>query len=160
MTNRAASEVVAVAWLLGVAGLTADADHVGVTLPERDPATGLFPWADTGFVHFIAVVGGSPEMYVPKRQPVVQVDFWAVNPDSGQPPWGKARELAEVVIADTYRTAGRLGGQRDVSALMPAGYAGAYVQAAWPVSEPRRLPNDAGSFARLTLDLSLSWVEL
>jgi len=161
VTNHASSEVVAVAWLLGVPGITADANHVGVTLPGRDPATGTWPWADTGFVQLVTAVGGTPGMYVPERNPVVQLDFWAVNLDSGLPPWGKARQLAELVVADTYNTAGNpTAGARDVSALMPDGYAGAYVQSVYPQTEPRRVPNDSGSFARLTMDLELAWVEL
>jgi hypothetical protein len=160
VTNRAASEVVAIAWLLGVPGLTADADHIGVTVPQRDPATSLYPWADTGFVQMVGVIGGTPGMYVPSRQPVVSLNLWAVNPDSGLPPWGRARELGELIVADTYRTTGREGGGRDVSALMPAGYAGAYVQAAWVVSEPRRVPGDAGAYARLSMDMAFAWVEL
>lgn len=155
MTIRASSEVVAVAWLLGVAGITADANHVGVTLPGRDPTSGTWPWADTGFVQMVAVVGGTPGMYVEERNPVVQLDLWAVNADSGLPAWGKARALAELVIADTYPA-----GNRDVSLKMPAGYAGAYVQSAYPTTEPRRVPGDAGSFARLTLDVSLAWVQI
>jgi hypothetical protein len=161
MANRATSEVVAIAWLLGVSGITADADHVGVTLPGRDDVTGRLPWEDTGFVQFVAVVGGTPGMYVPERTPVIQLDFWAANLDSGFPPWGKARELAELILADTYDTSGSPGfGNRDVSTLMPDGYNGAYVQSVWPMSEPRRVPNDAGSYARLTMDVSLAWVEL
>lgn len=158
MTNRATSETVAIAWLLGVTGLTADSNHIGIVLPDRSHNTGTWAWADTGFVQFIAVIGGTPGMYVADRNPVVQVDFWAVNPDSGLPPWGKARDLAELVIADTYEASGF--GARDVSSLMPSGYAGAAVRNAYPTTEPRKVPGDAGSFARLTLDLALTWVEL
>lgn len=154
MTNRATSEIVAVAWLLGVTGLTADADHVGTMLPARDPVLG-WKWADSGFVQMVAVTGGTPGLHVQQREPVIQIDFWAVNADSGRPPWGKARELAELVIADTYPA-----GNRNVSALMPDDYQGAYVQSAYPVTEPRRVPGDGGSFARLTMDLTLVWVGL
>lgn len=161
MTVHATSEIVAVAWLLGVTGITANASHVGVTVPERDPSTGLWPWEDTGFIQMVAIVGGQPGTHVPHREAVVQVDTWAVNADSGLPPWGKARELAELIIADTYNTAANGDwGNRDVSALMPAGYRGAYVQAARVVSEPRKVPNDPGAFARYTMDLALAWVEL
>lgn len=161
MTIRATSEIVAVAWLLGVGGITADADHVGVTLPGRNEATDTWPWQDTGFVQMVAIVGGTPGVHVPSRQAVVQIDTWAVAADSGLPPWGMARELAELIIADTYDTAGNSGwGNRDVSSLMPDGYGGAYVQAAWPLTEPRKVPNDPGAFARYTMDLSLVWVQL
>lgn len=160
MTIHATSEIVAVAWLLGVGGITADANHVGVTIPERDPTTG-WAWEDTGFIQMVGVVGGSPGAHVPQRQAVVQIDTWAVNADSGLPPWGKARELAELIIADTYNTAANGDfGNRDVSALMPSGYHGAYVQSVWPLTEPRKVPNDPGAFARYTFELSLVWVEL
>lgn len=151
MTNLATSEVVAIAWLKGVPGLVAE--NVGMTLPED-----VDTWRDSGFVQFVAIVGGSPHMYVPQREPVVQVDLWAVNPDSFQPPWGKARELAERIIRDTWDTAGHPGaGSRDVSALMPADYEGAYVQSVWCPTEPRRIPGDGGSYAHLTMDVHMVW---
>lgn len=155
MTWHATSELVALAWLRGVPGL--DPADVGDTLPEDNTT-----WSACGFTQLVAVVGGTPGMYVPERTPVVQVDFWATNPGSPLPPWGKARQLAEAVIADTYLPTAGLGtgGTRDVTALMPSGFRGAVVQSAYVVTEPRRLPGDAGAYARLTMDLALAWVEL
>lgn len=151
--HRATSELVALAWLKGVAGIAPAS--VGTVLPE-DNST----WAASGYVQLVTIVGGSPDIYVPRRQAVAQVDVWAVATDTGTPAWGKARELAELIFADCYRTADGTDGHREVSALMPSGFRGAYVQAAYPTTEPRRIPGDPGSYAHLTFDLSLTWVEL
>lgn len=155
MTWHPTSKLVAVAWLKGVPGLSAGL--VGDTLPEDNTT-----WSACGYTQVSTIAGGTPGMYVPTRAPVVQIDFWAVAPDSGLPPWNKANQLAEYVIADTYPPSAGLGngGSRDVSNLLPVDYAGAYVQAVYPMTEPRVVPGDPGSYARLTMDLALVWVGL
>lgn len=141
---RATTELVAISWLKGVVG-----DIVATTLPRDNTS-----WAASGFVT-LATVGGSAHMYVPMRTPVVGVDCWAVSRDSGRPPWNKAAWLAEQVQAACY----------DVDHIprtltLPAGYPSARVLSAYTAYEPRRVPDDAASYARFSLGIVLSWVEL
>ena len=41
---------------------------------------------------------------------------------------------------------------------MPTGYRGAFVRQAQLISEPRRIPGDAASYAHYNLSMSLWWV--
>jgi hypothetical protein len=148
LTLRASTELVATAWLKGLLG-----DIVATTLPKPG-ADGTVSWADTGFAT-LAVVGGDSDMYVPMRRPVVAVDCWAVNPGSQKPPWNKAAMLAETIQAGCYDV-------QDIPRMLvlPDGYPPARVLSAWTAYEPRRVPDDASSYARYTLGLSLAWTEL
>lgn len=139
------SEQVTVSWLKGVPGL--DPSKVATTLPG-DPAV----WSASGFVQVPTVLGGSPPVDTPLYAPVVQVDCWANNPNSQQPPWGKAASLAGAIEWATYR----LGVQRVV--VMGGGFNNARVLSVYPVSPPRRVPDDEAGFARYSLDLVVRWV--
>ncbi|GAA0705364.1 hypothetical protein GCM10010193_70540 [Kitasatospora atroaurantiaca] len=141
---RATTELVAQAWLRGVLG-----DIVATTLP-RDNAS----WMASGFVT-VATVGGSANPYVPLRSPVVSVDCWAVHPGSNRPPWNKATSLAERVQAACWDHAAtpRL-------LTLPANYPQARVLSAYSTYEARRVPDDAASYARINLGLSVNWVEV
>lgn len=147
-TPRANSELVAVAWLQGAAGM--EAGQVATTLPA-DEGT----WATNGFVQVPMVVGGTPQLHYALREPVVQVDVWAVNPSSGKPPWGKAASLMELIVAATF-DADRM--QRTLT--LPSGYPQARVMTAHFVTEPRRIPADNASYARFSADLALHWITL
>ncbi|WP_297699638.1 hypothetical protein [Mycobacterium sp.] len=143
---RANTELVAMAWLAGVTGLTSD--MVAAVLPKDTTA-----WAATGFVT-VRAVGGAPGIHVPMRQPVVTVDTWAVRPGSAKPPWFLANHLAELVdvgcrAVDASRTV-----------TLPTNYGTARVHSAYLVSEPRRAYGDQGDYARYTTDLALNWVDL
>lgn len=148
VTPKANSELVAVAWLSSAAGI--EAGQVATTLPADASA-----WAGNGFVHVVGTVGGSPQLDYALREPVVQVDAYAVNLSSGKPPWGKAASLMELLVAATYDEAGL---QR-VLTLRP-GYPQARVLTAHFLSEPRRMPGDDASFARFQADLVLHWIHL
>ncbi|MGH8571199.1 MAG: hypothetical protein ACREX8_01310 [Gammaproteobacteria bacterium] len=143
MTHLPSAELLMVAWLKGLPGVPPDG--VATTLPG-DPAT----WAALGFVQ-VTTVGGSPAVHTPLRNPVVAVDCWANNPNSQKPPWGKASALAETIVSACYGDTA----QRVVT--MPAGYSNARLMAVYPLSEPRRVPADEAGFARLSVDLSVSW---
>ena len=137
------AEVVGVAWVATVDGVTPE--QVSTTLP-RDAAT----WAPSGYIQ-VSSVGGSPDKDFPMRRPVLQLDFWAVNPDSGKPPWGKANQLAELVRWGTYD-------QRYVRTVeLPGLYLPARVMSAYLLDEPRRVPDDDASYARYTANLQLHY---
>lgn len=148
VTPKANTELVAVAWLSSATGI--EAGQVATTLPSDAAA-----WETNGFVHVVGAVGGSPQLDYALREPVVQVDAYAVNLSSGKPPWGKAASLMELLVAATYDEAGL---QR-VLTLRP-GYPQARVLTAHLMSEPRRMPGDDASFARFQADFVLHWITL
>lgn len=147
-TPRANSELVAVAWLQGADGI--EAAQVATTLPSDETT-----WSANGFVQVPMVVGGTPQLHYALREPVVQVDVWAVNPSSGKPPWGKAASLMELIVAATYDV-DRM--QRTLT--LPSGYPQARVTTAHLITEPRRIPADNASYARFSADLALHWITL
>lgn len=147
MGEHPTAEVVAVAWLKGLAGL-----HSAVA--TEVPAD-VSSWATYGFVQ-VGAVGGSPNPYLPLSSSIVGLDFWAAAVDSGRPPWGKASQLYEVVRAGTLDHA---GAARTVTG-MPSAYNGARVLSAWLITALRRVPGDLRGWAHYNADLRLDWVEV
>lgn len=145
---RATNELVTIAWLKTVVG-----DRVATTLPK--PVGGNFTWAASGFVT-TDTVGGSPNIYVPLREPVMSADCWAVNPGSQKPPWDKAAMLAEAIQAACWE-------HRSIpqTVVLPVGYPTVQVRSAYCTGEPRRVPNDPSSYARYSIPgLAIAWVEV
>lgn len=151
-TLRANTDLVAVAWLGGVSGLTPN--MVGAQLPA-DATT----WAATGFVT-VRTSGGRPALDVPMRGPVVTVDTWAVKPTSSKPPWNKANQLAELIVraCEPLSEQERIAMKRTLT--LPTGYPAARVESAYVVTEPRRSYGDIGDYASFTVDLQLHWADL
>lgn len=142
------SELVAVGWLKAI-GLTSGA--VATTLPAPS-TTGVISWAATGFVQ-VAGVGGTTGTDYRLRMPAIGVTCYAASQGSSKPPWGKANQLAEQIVA-----AAEAGTNWRLTNL-PAAYAHAHVQNV-RCSEPRRLPDDGGGYARYTFDMYLDWIEV
>lgn len=142
---RATPELVATAWLKTIVG-----DRVATTLPKDNSS-----WAASGFVTLTST-GGTPNLYVPLREPVMGVDCWAVNPDSQKPPWNKAACLAEAIQAACYQ-------RRTIpqTVALPTGYPSVQVRSAYTTGEHRRIPDDPSSYARYMIPgLVLAWVEV
>ncbi|MEU3281594.1 hypothetical protein [Streptomyces antibioticus] len=147
---RATSELVAEAWLKTVVG-----DIVATTLP-KPAADGTLSWADTGFITLVTV-GGSPNMYVPLRDPAVGLSCWAANPGSQKPPWRKASNLAETICAacEDHPNVPK------TRLALPGDYPDVQVKSAYVTGEPRRIPDDASSYARYDVPgLVIAWVEV
>lgn len=114
-------------------------------------------WAAEGFVQ-ISPVTGVPDVDIPVRHPLVQVDCWAVTVDaqgnvSTKQPVHKANRLAELI-----RTATELDTALYSSPVtMPTNYLGAIVLSAYPLTEPAEVPDDPSGYARVTFDLALDW---
>lgn len=142
--KSANSELVVAAFLQQLLG---QSGGVGAKLPG-DTAT----WAQTGFVQ-IAGVGGSPNLYAPLRRPVIDVRARWIAPASKQPPWNRAADLAERIIAGFY---GEQAEPRLV--VLPAGFERALVQSAYAVTEPRRLGGDDSNIATFQFDAQINWV--
>lgn len=145
MTLPANTELVAIAWLGGVSSLTSS--MVATTLPSDNTS-----WAASGFIT-VRTVGGTPGLYVPMREPVVTLDFWAVKPGSGKPPWFQAATLTELVQAGTRAS----NAQRAVT--LPTGYNSAHVFSAYFVQEARRAYGDQGDYAHYVVDMALHWID-
>lgn len=153
------TELVTLAWLALVPGFTNA--MLGTTLPRDEMS-----WTATGFVKVGPVVGGSPNPYNPQANPVIGIDCYAVTASkaspsaaptvSNKPPWGKAAQLAEQIRQAAYALL-YAAGPRHVAMPVP-GYAHANIQGVSLVTEPRRMPGDAASYARYTFDLRLTWV--
>lgn len=142
---RANHELVTIAWLKTIVG-----DRVATTLP-KDNAT----WAASGFVT-TDTVGGSPNLYVPLREPVMSVDCWAFNADSQKPPWNKASCLAQAIQAACWA-------HRSIpqAVTLPTGYPAVQVRSAYCTGEPRRVVDDVSSYARYSIPgLALAWIEV
>jgi hypothetical protein len=136
---------VTTAWLAGVTGVPA----AGGDLPTDNTT-----WAASGFAQ-VTTVGGTPDVDVPLRRPVVRVSCWACRtPADDTPPWGQAEALAEAIADATWSA----GVGRTVT--LPTGYRSARVLSVVVVGEPRRIPSDPAGYARVDLDLSVDWVAL
>lgn len=143
------SGLVAVAWVRGITAASGfDPARVAASLPTGDTGDALLR---LGWVQ-VAVVGGSPDIDVPVRRPVVQIDAWVMTQPGGKPPWGQAWALAEVV---RLATEGVHQWRRAVT--MPAGYDPARVLTAMAVSEPREIRSDPGQYARVGFDVEIHW---
>lgn len=142
---RATTELVAVSWLSDLF----DTPMVATNLPKNTAS-----WKDTGFV-VVNTVGGSPHPYMAVRNPVVQIDCWAVSPESASAPWGMANNLAETIQNGFYDVTDT---PRDL--VLPAGFPGARVLSAWTIAEPRRIYEDEASYARYTMSAQFTWIEL
>ena len=139
--------LVAMSWLgQRVTGLTPA--MVAGSLPKSPEA-----WADEGFVQVTEIPGARANIDLPQaRRPIVQVDFWACNPGSAKPPLHKAARLAELVrAAIEVQSYGQ-------AVVLPNGYLGARVQAAYFLDEPSVVRDDPSGYARLTADLEVDWV--
>lgn len=148
LPRLATNELVAISWLGSIDGLSTQ--MAATQLPADDTS-----WSATGFIT-IALVGGSPNIYLPVKCPVFQVDCYAVKPGSNKPRWAAANVLAETI---RYATLQRTGFNRLLS--LSAGnvsYPAATVQTAYLTTEPRRKYSDVGDYAIYGFDLAMEWI--
>jgi hypothetical protein len=148
VTLAPTTDLVASAWLrLAMPGM-----GVATTLPKVEETPAL---RTSGFVR-VATIGGSPNRDVPMRAPVVAAECWAAPSTAGssKPPWNRANGIAEQVMDACYQSA-LMGVLIDLSSV--GDYASARVHTVVALTEPRRIENDPGNFARYDVDLLLSW---
>lgn len=138
---------VAAGWLqLAVPGVSAGTELPGV---EDHPAM-----RTDGFLR-IAAAGGSPDEYVPMREPVVQVECWLAPPATGkQVSWARAEQLANRVLAATYDGALM---SRLIDLTSVGDYAPARVHTVTALSEPDPVEQNDTDWARFDLDLLFRW---
>ena len=148
------SELVAVAWIGSIDGLTTQ--MVATQLPAPTTPDGQnAPWIRTGFVT-VAVVGGRVGALLPVNAPVMQVDCYAAQPGSNKPPWFKANQLAMTIQRATWDRA-RISRLLTITAGGVT-YPDGTVQTAYVATPPRRIYGDAGDYARYQMDLALQWI--
>jgi len=128
---------------------TVDATKVGPTLPA-DPAV----WADTGFWQ-VAVVGGSPNVDLGLKQPVVEVSCWTVDTATAFPPYNRAEAMAadvleEALSALTQTLSVQTGWNPPVNASV-------VLLGVSPVSEPMRVPDPRTGYARVMVQVQAWW---
>lgn len=138
------NELVAVAWLKSKVAALGSA--VATELPAD-----VGSWSDTGFT-VVSTTGGSPNIYLPVREPVLTLDFYAVSVNSGRPPWNRASQLGEATYAALVDH-----GSIPAVLAMPTNYAPARVLTAMARTEPRRIRGDDASYARFSMDMEIWW---
>jgi hypothetical protein len=139
-------ELVAAAWLRDAVSYLGG--RVATSLPT-DNST----WSASGFT-VVSAIGGTPDIYVPRREPIISIDCYGVAARSGKPPWNLASQQAEQIrlaMLDHATVPRKL--------TMPTGYRSAYLQQAIPRSEPRRINDDVASYAHYQLDAEFWWTE-
>lgn len=144
------TELVVISYLQTMPGVTAD---VIATQPPQDESQ----WKQNGCIT-VSVVGGHPDADLPTRNPIVQLDFFAVNPGSDKPPWYKAASLGEQVWLAT-----RMRERVPRNVTVSAGgvlYPPARVLTAYFLDEPRRIWKDAGDWAHFMGLLAMTWTPL
>jgi hypothetical protein len=145
--KHASTFLVAQAWLRqcveGLSGIVAS------SLPKADT------WALTGFVTCGPQFGGVPEMYVPLRRPVIQVDCWAIFPNQTKKRNdGLANDLAERVVNASYEWTGD-----PVDVTLPPGVKPVHLSMIYPVSEVRWVPDPDPGMAHYAVDMHVGWIE-
>jgi hypothetical protein len=137
------AEMVGIAWVKSLPGM--DATKVATVVPGDTSK-----WSATGFVT-VTAVGGSPNIYVPMRHPVVQISAWMVRENSEKAPWGEAQVLAEAIHAAFYDQANL------AQTFTWTNYRPAVLHSGYPLQEPRKIPGSAAGYAHVQFDAQLHW---
>lgn len=143
---------VAEKWLSSLPGF--NSGMVATRVPEKaEQSQSLI---DSGFVTF-RTVGGTPDMYVPERQPVLDIRTYGFPTTSAsrKPQWALANSLAERILKACQDTS-----SFNAKLTLPAGYPPARVQQAHALSEPMEVYGDRSYWAVYRFDLQIYWVEL
>jgi hypothetical protein len=144
MPHNPNSELIAVNYLRSLNLGPSASFGVGTTLPENKES-----WKD-GFIQ-VSVVGGSPDVDVPTRRPMIQIDTWVPSLNSSKAQWGLANTLAENILANLFEDS-------SIKLSLGPNFKDARIQSGYAVSEPRRVSNDPAGHARYTVDIVLTWV--
>lgn len=145
------SELVAQAWISSIPDMVA---QVGEQLPADNTT-----WASTGFVA-VAVVGGNPDVDVPIKKPVIQLDCWAASHGSNKPPWQQAAVLAEQIRAACYdKTLAHFARPLLIN-VNGVVYPSANCLTVYVLTEPHRIYDDIGDNAGYSMDIALTWRQI
>lgn len=146
------TDLVSGLWLSSLPGL--NPGMVATRLPEKVEENASL--ITSGFVTY-RTVGGSPNMYIPEREPVLQINCYGfpVSSSSRKPQRALANNLASRIV----------NACQDINSFnakltLPSGYPPARVQQAHALQEPRPIYGDKGYWAVYQFDLQMYWVEL
>lgn len=151
-TYPANTSLVANLWLSSLPGL--NSGMVAPRLPEKieQNASAI----TSGFVTY-RTVGGTPDMYIPEREPVLSINCYGfpTATASRKPQWALANGLAERIAAACQQPS-----SFNALLTLPTGYPHARVQQAHLLSEPREMYGDQAYWAIYQFDLQMYWVDL
>lgn len=116
-----------------------DSAMVGPTLPAD-----MSVWASSGFWQ-VTVVGGSPNVDLGTKEPVLEIACWAATPEATYPPFNRAERMATQVrdAALEARTQGLVDN--------------VFLLGITPLTEPMRIPDERTGFARVSLQVMAWW---
>lgn len=146
MPLRASTELAAVYWIKSLPEIASL--PVAVVLADAESE---FEDAAQGFVT-VHAIGGSPHMYLPQREPVVEINTWVALPNNQKSPWPASSYIADTIIAATYDPA-NFG-----HVLTHPDYENIRMMSAYPLTEPTRFEDDDGRYARYVFEMQLHWV--
>jgi hypothetical protein len=146
MAKAPTNELATMSWLRTLPGIS----HEMVGTKRLDPE--LMP--SEGFLT-VRTVGGSSNIYIPQRSPVMQITAFAfdINGDRRDPPWAAAvnllEEIREYCMYEQFNFKGVIPTEN--------GYDDVCVQSANPLTEPAKVPGDDARMAEYTMDVQINW---
>jgi hypothetical protein len=141
------TQLVVAAWINSISDLRPGC--AAAELPT-DNAT----WGTSGFA-VVTVVGGNHHVFSGQvNHPVVQIDCFAMKPETGRPLWGAANAMLSTISAacDAKATLQR-------ALALPHSFGQARVLSAYQLSEERRIYRDNISAAIVQADFHFYWRE-
>lgn len=146
MAKTASTELAAVYWLKSLPGIPED--RIDVVLPDAEDE---FLLVAPGFIT-VRTIGGTPHMYLPQREPVVEINTWVAYPNDQKAPWVSSNTLADIIINACYDPS-NFG-----HVLTHPDYENIRMMSAYPTSEPTRFEDDDARYARFVFEMQLYWV--
>jgi hypothetical protein len=142
----ASTERVVTAWLSSLPGITAAMVDTQLPNPNLNST-----WAASGFITPHAL-GGTGDVHMQIDHPVVELKCWAVDPDTGRPPWNMAGNLAQTIKNGCFASG--------TSQFLTLPYCdqNARLMSAYVIALPRRAFGDMGDYACFTTSVELHWV--
>lgn len=145
MPRPANDELVAVAFFRDAIG-----SFFATSLP-----TDTASWFATGFGVVTSVQPDASDIYSPVRTSILQVDTYGVNPNSIDPNWGLASDLAMDIanlnlVTEILHRRLTLRAEYNTAKVMDFSF----------MAGPRRDTSDPNGYAKYQSDVSLTWVDL
>jgi hypothetical protein len=142
------NDLAAMAWLRTIPGLPSQ--KISTKLPGK-----ISVIAEEGFIT-VRTVGGSSDVHLPRRSPVIEVQAWACHPESDdrEPPWAKANNLVEIIREFCEDV-----GFTNFGGVIPtkSGYYDICVPSAITQGEPTKIEDDEARFACYRQDILINW---
>lgn len=125
--------------------------EVGATIPKASDLA----VQNTGFVR-VSVVGGYPGTYLPTRDSVIGAECWLAprTANGADASWGRAEDLGERLLNATHD---RRLWPITVDLSSVGSYAPAKVHTVRALGEPQRVEDDPSGWARVDVDLLITW---